>query len=114
MCLRQKKSDRSLTGRFYCRWFRLWASGTELHNGDDYGLPENRTGYAAISGHFEIVGGPKLYPKEIAGVVVGSMAGMVVLVGALLVAARLIRKRRSLAVDLSEPEGERYTNSASR
>lgn len=90
-------------------------NGEELHDGEVPGVPENSTtGYAAINSHFEIVGGPVLYPKEIAGVVVGSVAAMVLLVGACLVAARLIRKRKSLAVDLSEPEGERYTDSASR
>lgn len=86
-------------------------SGEEIHDGN---IETNGTGYAAINSHFEIVGGPTLYPKEIAGVVVGSVAGMALIIGAFIVAARLIRKRRSLAVDLSEPEGERYTDSAER
>ena len=47
-------------------------SGEEIHDGN---IETNGTGYAAINSHFEIVGGPTLYPKEIAGVVVGSVAG---------------------------------------
>lgn len=69
----------------------------------EIGVPE-KTGYADLSNSFEIVGGPTLYPKEIAGVVVGTLAGMALLIGAFVVGARYIRKRKSVAVDLSGEE----------
>jgi hypothetical protein len=42
-----------------------------------------------------------LYPKEIAGVAVGSVAFCALVVAAVVFIPRCIRKRRSVAVDLS-------------
>jgi uncharacterized protein (DUF2062 family) len=78
----------------------------------DINLPlENQTGYGAITNSFEIVGGPTLYPREIAGVVVGTLVGMLLLLGIFAAGARFWRKRQSLAVDLSESDEREYTDS---
>ena len=52
--------------------------------------------------------------KEIAGITVGSVAGLILLAGVWIVGARLWRKRRSLAVDLSEQNDGGYTDDAGR
>jgi hypothetical protein len=49
---------------------------------------------------FQISGGVKLFPKEIAGIVLGCIAAVVLLVGLLVLGARIVRKRKSVAVDL--------------
>jgi uncharacterized protein (DUF2062 family) len=72
---------------------------------------ENQTGYGAITKGFEIVGGPTLYPKEIAGVVVGTLVGLLLLLGIFAASARFWRKRQSVAVDLSESDERGYTDS---
>jgi uncharacterized protein (DUF2062 family) len=78
----------------------------------DVGLPlENQTGWGAITNSFEIVGGPTLYPKEIVGVVVGTLVGMLLLLGIFAAGARFWRRKQSLAVDLSESDERGYTGS---
>ena len=52
---------------------------------------------------FVVSSGVKLLPKEIAGILVGSIAG-VVLVGLFVLGARIVRKRKSVAVDLLGPD----------
>jgi uncharacterized protein (DUF2062 family) len=77
----------------------------------DVGIPlENQTGYGATTSSFEIVGGPTLYPKEIAGVVVGTLVGLLLLLGIFAAGARLWRKRQSVAVNLSESDERGYTD----
>lgn len=48
--------------------------------------------------------GVKLLHKEIAGILVGSIAGVVLLVGLFVLGARIVRKRKSVAVDLLGPD----------
>jgi uncharacterized protein (DUF2062 family) len=82
-------------------------------------LEVNSTGHSdpnavayTSSNKFVIHGGPRLYPKEIAGVVVGSVVALGLVVGAFVGVARYMRRRRSraVAVDASEGNGERYTD----
>ncbi|KAM0693929.1 hypothetical protein Q7P36_006053 [Cladosporium allicinum] len=83
---------------YYALWLSASPAGEEDH------LPRsssNRTGFAALTNWVEIEGGPVLYPKEIAGVVVGSVAFCALVVAAIVFVPRCIRKRRSVAVDLS-------------
>lgn len=61
----------------------------------------NRTSSAALTNWFEVEGGPTLYPKEIAGVVVGTVVACVLIIAAVVLVPRCVRKRRSVAVDLS-------------
>jgi hypothetical protein len=56
-------------------------------------LPE--IGYDARSNRFEIVGGPTLYKKEIAGVVGGTLVVMVLLIGAVVLGSRIWRRREA-------------------
>jgi hypothetical protein len=67
-----------------------------------------RTG--ARTNSFDIEGGVRLFPKEIAGIVIGSVAGAVLLAGLSVVAARFVRKRKSLAVDLPGPGEGGYSD----
>jgi len=59
---------------------------------------------------FEVSGGVKLFPQEIAGIVVGSIAGAVLLVGLVILGARIVRKRKSVAVDLPGPGEGGYSD----
>jgi hypothetical protein len=67
-----------------------------------------RTG--ARTNTFDISGGVKLLPGEIAGIVVGSIAGAVLLAGLFVLGARFARKRRSLAIDLPGPGEGGYSD----
>jgi len=81
--------------RRYAIWLDAGINGEGL-------LPlTNRTYTAALTNWFEIEGGPTLYPKEIAGVVVGCVAFCALVIAAAVFVPRCIRKRRSVAVDLS-------------
>ena len=59
---------------------------------------------------FEVSGGVKLLPKEIAGIVMGSIAGVVLLAGLFVLGARIVRKRKSVAVDLPGPGEGGYSD----
>ena len=61
----------------------------------------NATTYADMTNWFEIEGGPTLYPKEIAGVVVGTLGACALIVAAVVFVPRCVRKRRSVAVNLA-------------
>lgn len=76
-----------------------------------WGVPDPSGTVYVSSNKFEIKGGPKLYPKEIAGVVVGTLAGLVLIVVTFAIGARCIRKRRNLAVNLSTVEEGGYRDS---
>jgi len=51
-----------------------------------------------------------LFPKEIAGIVVGSVAAVALLTGLFVLGARLVRKRKSVAVDLPGPDEGGYSD----
>jgi hypothetical protein len=51
-----------------------------------------------------------LFPKEIVGVVVGSLLGVALLVGLFVVGARVLRKRKSVVVDLPGPGEGGYSD----
>jgi hypothetical protein len=51
-----------------------------------------------------------LFPKEIAGIVVGSLLGVALLVGLFVVGARVLRKRKSVVVDLPGPGEGGYSD----
>jgi hypothetical protein len=51
-----------------------------------------------------------LFPKEIAGIVVGSLVGVALLVGLFIVGARVLRKRKSVVVDLPGPGEGGYSD----
>jgi hypothetical protein len=78
------------------------------------GHPDPNAVAYTSSNTFIIHGGPKLYPKEIVGVVVGSLIAMALIVGALIGVARCMRRRRSRAAAAEASEGirERYTDVA--
>lgn len=82
---------------------------------DKHGIPDPAEAFViASSNKFVIHGGPGLYPKEIAGVEIGTLVALALIVGASVAVARYVRKRRSLTVaELSEKNnGERYTDGA--
>lgn len=82
---------------------------------DENGQLNPDTMFYVNSNRFEIVGGRRtLGRKEIAGITVGTIAGLAWLAGMWIVGARLLRKRRSLAVDMSEQNGGGYTDNAGR
>jgi hypothetical protein len=51
-----------------------------------------------------------LFSKEIAGIVVGSLVGVALLVGLFVVGARVLRKRKSVVVDLPGPGEGGYSD----
>jgi hypothetical protein len=59
---------------------------------------------------FEIEGGETLFPKEIAGIVVGTLVGAALLVGLYVIGARIVRKRRNIEVDLPGPSEGGYSD----
>lgn len=83
------------------RLYHLWISAEEL-NSSGIAQPDKRA--FAFSNDFQIYGAPKLYPKEIAGIVVGVVVVVALMIVAFTFGARLWRKRRSAAVSLSEAE----------
>ena len=64
----------------------------------------------ASSKIFEIDGGVALFPKEIAGIVVGGVAAVALFVGIFALGARIMRRRKSVAVDLPEPSEGGYSD----
>jgi len=54
----------------------------------------------ATPNDFRIVGGPKLYKKEIVGVAVGTVVGIVLLSGTIAWGVKVWRRRRSAKVAL--------------
>lgn len=84
------------------RPYHIDFQGRELLPGHNGHLVTNSSVWRTVArtNTFEVSGGVKLLPKEIAGIVVGSIAGVVLLVGFFVLGARIIRKRKSLAVDL--------------
>lgn len=90
------------------RLYLFWISAVQIDEMGD--ILQNETVYAS-SRNFSIVGGPKLYPKEIASIVIGSIAGLALLIVAVVFGARYLRKRRSVAIDLGSEE-ERYRDEA--
>jgi hypothetical protein len=52
----------------------------------------------------------RLFPKEVAGIVVGSLVGVTLLVGLFAVGARVLRKRKSVVVDLPGPGEDGYSD----
>jgi hypothetical protein len=54
-----------------------------------------------LTNWFEITGGPALYPREIAGVVVGTLGACALIIAAVVFVPRCVRKRRSVAVNLA-------------
>jgi hypothetical protein len=59
---------------------------------------------------FEIEGGETLFPKEVAGIVVGSLVAAALLAGLYVVGARVVRKRRDVEVDLPGPGEGGYSD----
>lgn len=51
-----------------------------------------------------------LLPKEIAGIVVGSIAAVVLLAGLFVLGARIVRKSKSVAVDLPGTSESGYSD----
>lgn len=51
-----------------------------------------------FSNEFRIVGGPRLYKKEIAAVTLGTLAAMALAIGTAIVGVRVWRRRREGAV----------------
>jgi hypothetical protein len=94
------------------RPYRIEFLGRELLPGHNGHLVANssvwRTG--ARSNSFDISGGVKLLPGEIAGIVIGSITGAVLLAGLFVFGARIARKRKSVAVDLPGPGDGGYSD----
>jgi uncharacterized protein (DUF2062 family) len=91
--------------------FNLWISAIEI---DNQGEPNPDATFYVNSNKFEITGGPALYPKEIAGVVIGTVLGFALFIGIWVIGARLLRKRRSLVVDLFDGNEGGCTSVAGR
>jgi hypothetical protein len=70
--------------------------------------------YYVNSSVFEIEGRHGLRPTEIAELVGGIIGGMGLLFVAWIVGARLVRKRRSLSVDVSERDEGGYSDRVGR
>jgi hypothetical protein len=93
--------------RYYC----LVLNALEVSS---TGHPDPNAVAYTSSNRFVIHGGSKLYPKEVAGVVVGSLVALGLIVGAFVGMARCSRRRRSraAAADISGGDGEGYTDAA--
>ncbi len=100
-----------MTDKFY-RVYDFFLNAIEV---DEKGQLNPNTTFYVRSNKFEIVGGhAPLRSKEIAGITVGAVAGLILLLVIWGVGARLWRQRRSLAVDLSEQNEGGYTDDARR
>jgi hypothetical protein len=94
------------------RPYQIWFEGLELLPGPSTGNPivNSSANAVASSNIFEIDGGVTLFPKEIAGIVVGSLAAVALFVGLFVLSARIVRKRKSVAVDLPGPNEGGYSD----
>jgi hypothetical protein len=79
--------------------FELFLSAVELDSNGEPSTNPNATFYAN-SNNFEIYGGPKIYPKELAIIIGATLGGLVLLIAVWVVGARIWKKRRSAAVRL--------------
>jgi hypothetical protein len=79
--------------------FELFLSAVEIDSNGEPSTNPNATFYAN-SNNFEIYGGPKIYPKELAIIIGATLGGLVLLIAVWVVGARIWRKRRSAAVRL--------------
>ena len=83
----------------FCRFYRLWVRGMPMGPPEkDEWLPG--TPAYAYSNTFKIVGGPTLYPKEIAVAIAATLGVMVLVVGTVAVGVKVWRKKREGAVAL--------------
>jgi len=94
------------------RYYSLVMHAMEVDN--ETGITDPSAVAYATSNIFIIYGAPKLHPKEIAGVVIGSFAALVLVAGAFVGLAWYVRKRGSwaAAAGSSGGNGERYTDAA--
>jgi hypothetical protein len=87
------------------RPYQIHFQSPELFEGKNERLVLNSSSWRTVArtNKFEVSGEAKLLPKEIAGSVVGSIAGAVLLAGLFVLGARIVRKRKTVAVDLPRP-----------
>ena len=77
----------------FCRFYRLWVRGMPVGPPKkDEWLPG--TPAYAYSNTFKIVGGPTLYPNEIAVVIAATLGVMVLAIGSAVAGVKFWRKRR--------------------
>ena len=90
-------ADRRL---LHFRPYQIHFEGLELDlgsmPGDEPAINSSAKNAVASSNIFEIEGGVTLFPKEVAGIVVGILAAVVLLVGGFVLGARVVRKRKSV------------------
>jgi uncharacterized protein (DUF2062 family) len=93
------------------RYYSLFMNAVEVNA---TGFPDSNAVAYTSSNRFVIHGRPKLYPKEIAGVVIGGLVALALIVGAFVGVVRYMRKRRSraAAAEMAEGSEERYTDAA--
>jgi hypothetical protein len=101
-----------LTDVLFYRVYDFFLNAVEV---DEHGQWNPNTTYYVRSNKFEIVGEHRaLGSKAIAGITIGTVAGVVLLAGIWVVGVRLWRQRKSLAVDLSERNEGGYTDDTGR
>jgi uncharacterized protein (DUF2062 family) len=93
------RSELTLSSRQYKLfvWTELNMSNIPLPSDTE---PHGEISAAATSSEFRIVRGPTLYKKEIVGVAIGTVIGIVLLVGAVAWGVRVWRRRRSAKIAL--------------
>ena len=101
-----------LTDVLFYRVYDFFINAVEV---DEHGQWNPNTTYYVRSNNFEIIGGHRaLGSKEIAGITVGTVAGVVFLFVVWIVGARFWRRRKSLAVGSSERNEGGYTDDGGR
>lgn len=81
------------------RQYQLWVRGMPMGPPEKDELLPGNPAYA-YSNTFRIVGGPTLYKKEIAILTAGTLGAMVLVMGTVVVAVRVLRRRREGTVAL--------------
>jgi hypothetical protein len=93
--------------------FELFLSAVELDSNGEPSINPNATFYAN-SNNFEIYGGSKIYPKELAVIVGATLVALVLLIAAWVVGAKVWRKRRSAAIRVPEERQAGYRDDIER
>jgi hypothetical protein len=97
-----------------CRPYQIYFEGIPLSlgsmTGEEPALNSSAKHAIASSNVFEIEGGVALFPKEIAGNLVGTLVAAALLVGVYVLGARVLRKKKSVELDLPGPGEGGYSD----
>lgn len=83
----------------FCRVYKFYVRGMPVGQPEEGEWLPGTPAYDS-SNEFRIVGGPRLYKKEIAVITAGTLGAMALVIGTVVVGVRVWRKRREGAVAL--------------